>query len=71
MAIHLFAAFQTCERERRHREQEARMARHRQMEEERNQRALERALAPPFIKVLIYSGISKTIPCIFIERAHR
>jgi hypothetical protein len=41
------------------------------MEEERNQRALERALAPPFIKVLIYSGISKTIPCIFIERAHR
>ncbi len=43
--------FQTCERERRHREHEARLARQRQVEEERNRRALERALAPPYIKV--------------------
>ena len=52
MKIFIFIfILQTCERERRHREHEARLARQRQFEEERNRRALERALAPPFIKV--------------------
>ena len=47
----LISTRKTCERERRHREQEAKLARHRQFEEERNRRALERALAPPYVKV--------------------
>ena len=38
----------TCEKERRHREKEARMEKQRQMEAERNKAALDRALAPPF-----------------------
>ena len=38
----------TCERERRHREKEARMEKQRKMEEMRNKAALDRALAPPF-----------------------
>ena len=37
----------TCEKERRHREKEARMERQRKMEEMRNKAALDRALAPP------------------------
>ena len=38
----------TCEKERRHREREARMEKQRKMEEMRNKAALDRALAPPF-----------------------
>ena len=38
----------TCEKERRHREKEARMEKQRKMEETRNKAALDRALAPPF-----------------------
>ena len=38
----------TCEKERRHREKEARMEKQRLMEEQRNKAALDRALAPPY-----------------------
>ena len=38
----------TCEKERRHREKEARMEKQRKMEESRNKAALDRALAPPY-----------------------
>ena len=38
----------TCEKERRHREKEARMEKQRLMEAQRNKAALDRALAPPF-----------------------
>ena len=44
-------SLQTCERERRQRENEAKMERQRQIEADRNKKALDRALAPPFIKV--------------------
>ena len=43
--------FQTCEKDRREREEEARQEEHRKMLAERNQRALDRALAPAFVKV--------------------
>ena len=42
---------QTCERERRQREHEAKMERQRQIEADRNKKALDRALAKPFVKV--------------------
>ena len=38
----------TCEKERRHREKEARMEKQKEMEEQRNKAALDRALAPPY-----------------------
>jgi hypothetical protein len=47
-----FFLFQICEKARRAREEEARLEQHRQMLAERNQRALDRALAPPFVKVM-------------------
>ena len=43
--------FQTCEKDRREREEEARQEEHRKLLAERNQRALDRALAPAFVKV--------------------
>ena len=39
----------SCEKERRHREREARLEAQRRMEASRNKAALDRALAPPFI----------------------
>ena len=44
-------SLQTCERERRQREHEAKMERQRQIEADRNKKALDRALAPPWVKV--------------------
>ena len=44
-------SLQTCERERRQREHEAKMERQRQIEADRNKKALDRALAPPYVKV--------------------
>lgn len=44
-------AQKTCERERRQREEEHQLELHRQQHAERNRRALNRALAPPFVKV--------------------
>eukprot|EP00093_Oithona_nana_P013471 13471.XXX_1031599_1029464_1 [CDS] Oithona nana genome sequencing. len=43
-------AQRTCERERRQREHEAKMERQRQIEADRNKKALDRALAPPWVK---------------------
>ena len=59
----IFVFFQTCEKERREREEEARQRLHRQTHQERNKRALDRALAPPFVKVgkfLILKNFSQT-----------
>jgi len=42
---------QMCEKERRQREQEAEKDRLSRQHAERNKRALDRALAPPFVKV--------------------
>ena len=46
-----FYLLQTCERERRQRELEARLERQRQIEADRNKKALDRALAPPYVRV--------------------
>eukprot|EP00094_Tigriopus_californicus_P002517 TCALIF_02434-PA protein Name:"Similar to Ccdc38 Coiled-coil domain-containing protein 38 (Mus musculus)" AED:0.18 eAED:0.12 QI:0/0.57/0.25/0.87/1/1/8/0/417 len=43
-------AQKTCERERRQREEETRQEEHQRQHAERNRRALDRALAPPYIK---------------------
>ena len=52
----VFYLFKTCEQERRQREFEANLEKQRQIEADRNKKALDRALAPPYIKVNVVPG---------------